>query len=182
MSTEQEDRIRSLEVAIAVLETTVRATEKALELQALEYERRLHALNGEYTRDRERQKDYITVDKYEDKIEAMDKARVAAVEAEKSAREAALLRVNENLNDYVKRWEQRQRETEMTISTLSAAAAEAKQIAENQGRQTREEADQEARRQKEAAEANMRRQNRNITIMGICLAAIVGLVNLLPGF
>lgn len=181
MSTDVEASVRALEIAIARLQERFDASEAATKLQATEYARRLKDLNGEYQRDKDRQTDYVTTDKYEDKIAAMDSARVAAVNSEKDAREAALLRVDEKFDDYVKKWEQIQQDQAAQIITLSAAAAEAKRIAEDQGRQTRAEADQAARAQKEAQQDAVRRQTRNITLMGIFLAAVVGLANLLPG-
>lgn len=170
----------ALDVRVARLEERIAASEKAVELQFNENMRRLHDLNGSYSRDRERQNDYVTTDKYEDKIAAMDEARIVAVESEKSARQEALIRVDEKFEDYIKRWELSKREQDATIATLSLAAAEAKQIAENQGRQTREEADRQARDNKAAQEAASRKQTRNVTIVGIALAAVVGLANLLP--
>lgn len=173
-------RIRSLEVATAKLEVTLQKMDQATELQAQEYSRRLHELNGEYKRDRERQADFVSTDKYEDKIAAMDEARIAAVHSEKEAREQALLRVDEKFEEYVQRWELRQREMDQTINTLSKAAAEAKNIAESQGRQTRAEAEASAQRAKDAAAEATRRQTRNITIMGIILATVVGVANFVP--
>lgn len=176
-----DDDLHKLEIQVARLQEKVDARDKALKVQAEEYARRLHDLNGEYKRDRERQNDYVAIDKYEDKIAAMDEARTTAVESEKQARETALQRVDEKFVEYVKKWEQIQAEQAATIVTLSAAASEAKRIAEDQGRQTRAEADAQGRRQKDEQQEAARRQTRNITIMGIGLAAIVGLANLLPG-
>lgn len=197
-----------LEIKVARLQEKLEARDQALKVQAEEYARRLHDLNGEYKRDRDRQQeyvrtdrfeaamnvekdkfaefveryetrheeivnaqhDYVTTDKYEDKLHS-----------EKDAREHALQRVDERFSEYVTRWEARQREIDQTIVTLSQAAAEAKRIAEDQGRQTRAEADAQARKQKEEQSEAARRQTRNITLMGIGLAFIVGLANVLPG-
>lgn len=176
-----DEDLQKLEIQVARLQEKVEARDKALTVQAKEYERRLHDLNGEYKRDRERQTDFVSIDKYEDKIAAMDEARTTAVEAEKMARETALQRVDEKFIEYVKKWEQIQAEQAATIVTLSQAAAEAKRIAEDQGRQTRAEAETAARRQKDEQQEAARRQTRNITLMGIGLAFIVGLANILPG-
>lgn len=207
MNGDQDLHYHNLDVAVAKIEVTLEKMEEATELQAAEYARRLEDLNGEYKRDRDRQQDfvsterfetslkaekdkfsefiqryetrheeivnaqhqYVTTDKYEDKLAA-----------EKDAREHALQRVDERFAEYVTRWEARQREIDQTIVTLSQAAAEAKRIAEDQGRQTRAEADAQARAQKEVSEIQQRKQTRNITVVGIILAAIVGLVNLVP--
>lgn len=172
--------IQELEILVARLQEKIEARDKALLVQADEYERRLHDLNGEYKRDRERQQDFVSIDKYEDKIAAMDEARTTAVEAEKQARETALERVDEKFNEYVKKWEQIQAEQAATIVTLSQAAAEAKRIAEDQGRLTRKESEDQSRRQKDEQREAARRQTRNITLMGIGLAFVVGLANVLP--
>lgn len=168
-------------VEFARLEARFEASEKALVVQRDEYARRLHELNGEYKRDRERQQDYVSIDKYEDKVESIERARQTAEKAEKEAREQALIRVDEKFNEYIKKWEQVQQEQANQIVTLTAAAAEAKRIAEDQGRLTRDEADRRDREQKMAIEIAQRRQARNITIVGIALAAVVGLANILPG-
>lgn len=101
------------------------ALSKALELQATEYERRLHALNGEFERDRLRQHQYVTTDKWETKNEA-----------EQEARETALLRVDEKFTEYVKRYEARQREVDLLLAAQSGAAEEAKRAVEEQGRKS----------------------------------------------
>lgn len=173
--------IRSgLEVRLARLEEQVRAGEKAVRLQAEEYKRRLETLNHAHEQIQEILKLSVTSDKFEEYIKTENKAREEAQKVEADKRELALDRVNEKFDDYVKRWEQIQSEQAQQIVTLSAAAAEAKRIAQDQGRQTREEADRMARQQQTAAELAQRKQTRNITVAGITLAAIVGLANLLP--
>lgn len=123
------------------------ALSKALELQAAEYERRLHILNGEFERDRVRQHDYVTADKYE-----------TTLEAEKIAREAALLRVDEKFDDYVKRYEIRQREVDLLLAAQSGAADEAKRAVEEQGRKS----------------------NRNLGLASLALGIIVFGANIIP--
>ena len=120
------------------------AIDKALELQAEEYSRRLKDLNGEYIRDRERQNDYVTVEKYEDKLAA-----------EAQARDVALTRVDEKFQDYVKRYEVRQREVDQALSMMKGAADQAQRAIEEQARRT----------------------NRNIAILGLALAVLVALAN-----
>lgn len=129
------------------LDERFQALSKALELQAVEYERRLHDLNGEFERDRVRQHDYVTVDKYESQLTA-----------EKLAREAALLRVDEKFDEYVKRYEIRQREVDLLLAAQSGAADEAKRAVEEQGRKS----------------------NRNLGIASLILGAIVFGANLIP--
>lgn len=199
--------IRNLEIEVARLQEKVEAGDKALQVQAREYERRLHDLNGEYKRDRDRQQDYVRIDRFESAMNVEKDKFAEFVEryetrheeivnaqheyvttdkyedkllAEKDAREHALQRVDERFSEYVTRWEARQREIDTTIITLSQAASEAKRIAEDQGRMTRKESEDQARRQKEEQREAARKQTRNITLMGIALAFVVGLANVLP--
>lgn len=178
-----EERLRKVELLVARVVEQFKASESATRLQAEEYKRRLHELNGEYKRDRERQQDFVSMDKYEDKISAMDEARITAVQAEKEAREAALLRIDEKFDEYVRKWEQIQGAQAEQIVTLTAAAAEAKRIAEDQGRQTRSEADKQAQAQEREAEKKFQKQQllaaeqaRKTTRVGIAIAATVTLV------
>lgn len=99
------------------------AIDKALSLQASEYARRLHDLNGEYQRDRSRQNEYVTVDKWE-----------STNKGEAIARAAALLRVDEKFTDYVKRYEVRQREVDLLLAAQKGAAEQAIRAADETGR------------------------------------------------
>lgn len=123
------------------------AMDKALELQAAEYARRLHDLNGEYQRDRIRQNDYVTVDKWE-----------TTNEGERIARVAALLRVDEKFEEYVKRYEVRQREVDLLLAAQSGAADEARRAVEEQGRKS----------------------NRNLGMASLGLGILVFGANLIP--
>lgn len=131
----------------ARLDERLQALDKALQLQAKEYERRLHDLNGEFERDRTRQHDYVTIDKYE-----------AQLTAEKLAREAALLRVDEKFQEYVKRYEARQREVDLLLSAQAGAADEARRAVEDQGRKS----------------------NRNLGLASLGLGVIVFFANVIP--
>jgi hypothetical protein len=81
-----EIRIRQLELSLARLQEQLRASELAKELQAREYERRLTALNHAHEQALEVQKTTVTADKFEE-----------YVKTERTAREAALLRVDEKI-------------------------------------------------------------------------------------
>lgn len=129
------------------IEERFTALAKALELQAEEYERRLHALNGEYQRDRQRQSQYVTQDKWE-----------TTNEAERIARETALLRVDEKFDDYIKRYEIRQREVDLLLAAQAGAADEAKRAVEEQGRKS----------------------NRNLGIASLVLGVVVFGANFIP--
>lgn len=135
---------------------------KALELQAKEYSRRLEALNGEYVRDRQRQAQFVSQDKWE-----------TTNEAEKQARETALLRVDEKfdaafkqINDqfaiYITRYEADKREVDLRLAAQAGAAEEAKRAAEDQGRKSNE-------LQREQS----RKQSRNLTIAGLLITLFV---------
>lgn len=123
------------------------ALDKALVLQAEEYARRLHSLNGEYQRDRQRQLGYVSADKFE-----------STHKAEATARAAALLRVDEKFEDYVKRYEVRQREVDLLLAAQAGAADEAKR----------------------AVQDAARKQNRNLGIASLTLGIIVFVANIIP--
>ena len=129
--------------------------DKALRLQAEEYARRLHELNGAFERDRERQGHYVTVDKYEDKMKAEAQARTLALE-----------RIDEKFEDYVKRYEARQREVDLLLTAQKAAAEAAQKAAEDEGRRIREQAAEQGRK-----------QSRNLVVVGLALSAFVALAN-----
>lgn len=132
------------------------ALDKALELQAKEYERRLHDLNGEYVRDRQRQNQYVTTDKYENNLTQ-----------EREKREFALARVDEKFEDYIKRYEARQREVDLLLSAQKGAAEEAKRAAEEQGRKIRDETEKQGRK-----------QARNLLLMGLVLTGLIAAINI----
>lgn len=134
------------------------AIDKALVLQAKEYERRLHDLNGEYQRDRQRQALFVTMDKWE-----------TVNETERVARIAALARVDEKFEEYVKRYEVRQREVDLLLAAQAGAADEAKRAVEEQGRKS----DAQSR---ELA----RRQSRNLGVASLTLGLIVFFANVIP--
>lgn len=154
----EEERDRRMEERFARINDRFEAIDKALVLQAEEYARRLADLNGEYVRDRNRQSDYVTTDKWE-----------ATNKAESTARAAALLRVDEKFEEYVKRYEVRQREVDLLLAAQAGAADEAKRAVEDQGRKS----DAFAREQG-------RKQSRNLGIASIGLGAIVFLANIVP--
>ena len=153
------------------IEEKFEALDKALKLQAEEYARRLSDLNGEYHRDRERQHDYVTTEKYE-----------STLDSEKIAREAALLRVNEKmdggfnrlneqLTEYIKRYDLEKREIDLRLAAQIGAQEEAKRAAEEQGRKS----DQLAKDQ-------ARKQGRNLAIVGFLLTGIIFAANFVSGF
>lgn len=131
--TEREKRIADqFEALDRLLNERFVSLEKKLNTEAIELARRLHDLNGEYKRDRERQADYVRIEKFEDKL----KTDAERLKAESVAREAALLRVDEKFDDYVKRYEQDKRETDLALAAQKGAAEQAKRAAEEQGRKS----------------------------------------------
>lgn len=141
------------------------SVKEALNIQAEEYSRRLHELNGEYKRDRERQADFVRSDKYEDKLKADEEK----FKREAEARETALLRVDEKFNDYVRRYEQDKRDLDILMAAQRGAADEAVRAAERFAGQAREKANEQGRK-----------TTRNLTIMGLGLTIFVLLANLIP--
>jgi hypothetical protein len=81
-----DERVRQLELSIARLQEQLKSSEVAKMLQATEYERRLTALNHAHEQALEVQKTTVTADKFEE-----------YVKTERTAREAALLRVDEKI-------------------------------------------------------------------------------------
>lgn len=134
------------------------ALDKALVLQADEYKRRLENLNGEYQRDRQRQAQFVSEDKWE-----------ATNKAEATARSAALLRVDEKFEEYVKRYEVRQREVDLLLAAQAGAADEAKRAVEAQGRKSDEQSRELARK-----------QSRNLGAASLALGIFVFAANFLP--
>lgn len=134
------------------------ATDKALRLQADEYQRRLEALNGEYKRDQARQTNYVTTEKFEDNLKAEKLAREAALLRVDEKFDDGLRRIDEKFTDYVKRYEQDKRDLDILLAAQKGAAEAAKQAALEQGRKT----------------------NRNIAVVGSFLGIMVFLLNLLP--
>lgn len=146
------------------------AHREALKLQAAEYERRLHDLNGEYQRDKRRQQDYVLSDKFEQYVAASDEKRVDALahvneRFEQYARTAdekrdlALTRVNEKFDDYIRRYELRQREIDNLLIAGETAARTAKEF---------------------AADA-ARKMNRNLVIAGLIITFVIGIAQVLGG-
>lgn len=121
---------------------------KALELQAKEYERRLAELNHAHDRAVTVQHTYVTQEKYDERAQS-----------DTDARDAALLRVNEKFDEYVKRYEQRQREVDQALAIQKGAAEQAQRIAEEQGRKS----------------------NRNIAIATIVITVVMTVINFVTG-
>lgn len=134
-----------------------RLNDRALELQAKEYDRRLDSLNHAHEKAVQVQHTYVTQDKYEDKLTS-----------EAAAREYALDRVNEKFEDYVKRYEQRQREVDLLLQAQANSQEEAKRASEKA-----------AQTAKDAAAETFRKSNRNIAIVGLLLTSIIVTMNLI---
>lgn len=120
---------------------------------------------------------YVTIEKYEDRLKG-----------ESTAREMALIRVDEKFADYVKRWEQRQREIDIELvaqknaaaqknAVLEAASLDAQKIAEEQGREAIAAAQELARTTNANSAELARRTNRNMGIAGIAVVIIVAIAN-----
>ena len=133
--------------------------QKALELQAIEYERRLTDLNHAHQEALRVQHTYITIDKYEDKMKSEEQARIVALQRLDEKLDSQAQRVDEKLEDYIKRYEIRQREIDQALAIGKGAADAATRIAEEQGR----------------------KQNRNMAIVTIVLTIIIAVTNVLTG-
>ncbi len=151
-----EERVRHLELTVVRLEEQLKASEKALRLQAEEYERRLDVLNHAHEEAREVAAKTVNRKEFEDYVKATQMARDEAVRTEADKRELALQRVDEKFDDYVKRYEVRQREVDQALTTQKASAEAARQFA------------QEA----------VQKANRNIAALGVVLAVVIAVMNL----
>lgn len=113
----------NLKVRLAVLEARMAERDKALKVQAKEYERRLEALNHAHEQAIQVQHTYVTEDKFE-----------AQIKAESLARSEAVDRVNERFNDHVRRYEDRHQELSDEMVAMRANNAAVQHLSEEQGR------------------------------------------------
>lgn len=97
--------------------------DEARKLQAGKYEDRLRDLNHSHDKALEVQHTYVTQDKFE-----------THNKTDKLAVELALNRVNEKFEDYIKRYEARQREIDLALAVQKGAADTAQRMVEEQGR------------------------------------------------
>ena len=147
------------------LDERFQAQEHANELKAEELARRLEVLNHAHEQAREKERDFISretyetfVLRYQDAHQAVKNEIVAATRAESEKLEAGLERVDEKFNEYVKRYEARQREVDLLLSAQKGAAEEAKRAVEEQARKA----------------------NRNLGIASLVLGVIVFAANTIP--
>jgi hypothetical protein len=161
-----EIRIRQLELEVARLQERLTSRAEALKLQAQEYERRLDVLNHAHEEAREVASRTVSRKEFEDYVKSTMTAREQAAKTESDKRELALQRVDEKFEDYVKRYEQRQREVDQALTIQKTASEAAKQFAS--------EAAQKAQLAvtEQAAETNLR-----MGVLGLILSAVVIAVN-----
>lgn len=152
-------------------------TNKALELQAKEYSRRLDDLNHAHAEAVRLQATFVSFDKWEDKMLSEAEARKIALDRLDEKLEEGNRRLDEKLteqgvrftdklDEYIKKYEIRQREIDQAMDISKGAAEEAKRISEEQGRKTRAEADAQARK-----------TNRNMAILGVVVTVIIAAAN-----
>ena len=141
------------------------AQERANELKAEELARRLEVLNHAHEQAREKERDFISretyetfVLRYQDAHQAVKNEILSASHTESEKLEVGLARVDEKFNEYVKRYEARQREVDLLLSAQKGAAEEAKRAVEEQARKA----------------------NRNLGIASLVLGIIVFAANTIP--
>jgi chromosome segregation ATPase len=159
-------RIRQLELEVARLQERLTARAEALRLQADEYERRLDVLNHAHEEAREVASRTVSRKEFEDYVKATGTAREQAVKTEADKRELALLRVDEKFQDYVKRYEQRQREVDQALTIQKTASEAAKQFAADAAQKA------QLAVAEQASETNLR-----MGVLGLFLSAVVIVVN-----
>lgn len=145
----------SVEVRIACLERDVAWMRENTKLQAVEYARRLEVLNHAHELAVEKEKEFVSTDYYVAEHKSLALGQIAELKAEREARERAIDRVNEKFEDYVTRYEARQREIDQTLAAQRGGEEEARRLIEDQARKT----------------------NRNVGIMGLILALVVFVAN-----
>lgn len=160
-----------LEARLATIDERFERIQKALELQASEYERRLELLNHAHERAVEVQHTFVSVEKYEDKLSSEAEARKIALERLDEKILSLDRALNDKLDDYITKTEARQSEMDQTIASQEGAAKEALRAAEEQGRKS-----------KEITELQHRKTNRNMAMVTIALTIIIALSNWFPGF
>lgn len=130
-------------------------TDKALELQAKEYERRLADLNHAHEEALRVQHTFVSIDKYEDKMESEEQARSLALDRLDEKIAGLDRTLTDKLTDYITKYEARQREIDQALDIGKGAAAEAQRAAEAQGR----------------------KNNRNMALVTIALTIIIAVSN-----
>lgn len=128
---------------------------KALDLQAVEYERRLQDLNHAHARAQEAQNTFLREDKYEDTQKSDEVARKLALDRLDERIAEVNRTISAKLEDYITRYEARQREIDQAIDISKGAALEAQRI----------------------AEAQTKKNNRNMAILGIVVTIIIAVSN-----
>ena len=131
-----------------VYDARLDAMERALTLQAKEYARRLGVLNHAYENAEQIRGTYLNADKYETQRRS-----------DNDARELALERINEKFEEFVDRFDKRQREVDLELAQAKGEAITAQRLAEEQARKA----------------------NRNIAIVSVTLAVTIFIINVLTG-
>lgn len=157
-----------IEVRLAAFKELDVERGRALRLQHEEYQRRLVALNGEAGRIREAHELSVSAEKFEDYTNAQATAQNERENRDKEALAAALLRINEKFDDYVLRYEQRQREVDQALALQEGAAQESKRITEL-----------EAQRTQHRIEEASRKTNRNMAALAMLLTITIAAANYL---
>lgn len=180
--------------------------EKALELQAREYARRLDILNHAHEQAKERNALFVSDDKYETRMLAEEKARSLALE-----------RIDEKFSEHIKRYEIRHEELRIALTaTVKRSEWEDKLAVERAARDlalqrvdekfadyvkryeqrqrevdlllqankqalesAEREAEKQARLSRDAAEELARKNTRNIGIGGLILTGVIIAMNLI---
>lgn len=140
--------------------------QKALELQAAEYERRLDDLNHAHANTERTQATFVSFDKWEDKMMAEAEARKNALERVDERIQTVSTRFEEKLDEYIKKYELDKREIDNALAIGRGAAEEAQRIAEEQGRISMAQAQEQTRK-----------TNRNMAILALILTAVIGIAN-----
>lgn len=142
-----------LNLRLARRQDDLRAIEKAE--QAMN--KRLDSMNELREQLNDQARRFVSSEKFDDNLQV-----------EKVAREAALLRVDEKFDDYVKRYEQDKRDIQIAMSAQKAATDSAERTAEKFAQEAKDKANDQARR-----------TNKNLQYASVFLAIVVVSTNIL---
>jgi methionine synthase I (cobalamin-dependent) len=129
---EIEPRVRHIEIMVAKMASENEGKELALRLQATEYERRLETLNNENSRIANVLAKSVSQDRFDDYVMAERAREEELAKTSKQASDLALDRVNEKFDEFVRKYELRQKEVDAILTAQSAVvAAQAKTFTRN---------------------------------------------------
>lgn len=146
-------RLHDLELRVRELEVRAEERAHAVGLQAVEYERRLEILNHENARVTDVLAHSVAQDRFDDYVRTERARSDEFMKTAQATLETALERVNERHDEFVRRYDTRQKEVDAILWGQSAVQAE-----------------------------ESKHSSRTLSIVSVALAAIVIVVNVVTQF